>query len=204
MARPLKHDARTDILDGLDRKPISSVNDICDYLKEIKKFHSEQATRRMLMRMCNEGLITELPTRGNHNKVLYTKMLMPNVARLVSPNGKDLTLRAFIHELVNYEDPDSILSPSALTAIRAWMLDVLGSSVPKAYEAKARPVPDEYELRSRLLEVQSMLSSYHKFISQFLKADIWSEYARENLAKEFNTNCVEEHAVIVDRAWLNE
>ena len=204
MARPLRNDARAAILDGLDEKPISSISDIANHLKKVNKYYSDQATRRMLNRMRNEGLIYELPKRGEFGRIYYTKLMMPNVARLVTPTGNNVSLRVFIHELIEFKDARSVLSDDALTAIKVWMLEVLGSSIGEAYEDKHREVPDEYELRTKLKEVQTMLSQYHKFIQNFLNADIWSEYARENLAKEFRDSCVEEHAGIVDRSWLNE
>lgn len=201
MSRPVRRELRTAILDGLDKKPISTVKDVISHLKETNQYQSDQSTRRMLIKMCREGLVYELPKRGDKGTIFYTKHMFNKHLRLITANGENVTLRGFIHELLENTSPD-ILSDSAMKAIKVWMLDSLGSTIPVAYSSKSREVPDEFVLKGKLEETAAMLSYWHKFVTNFLNADIWSEFAREKLAEDFNSNCVEEHAIIVDRSWM--
>lgn len=202
MARPRNTDYRSDILNAFDRNGgIGTVTNVNKHLKEVDKFQSIQSTRRMLIRMVREGLITELPKRGDKNQIFYIKANFKNVTRFANYTGDNVSLREFIHTLLNDVNPD-VINPEGLTLIKTWMLDVLGSTIPVAYASKGRDTPKPEELKKRLENVLSMTRKFHAFLKTFVDSDIWSDTARERLAKEFNNSCVEEHAGIVDRVWL--
>jgi hypothetical protein len=151
--------------------------------------------------MVREGLLIEIPKRGEKNQIFYTKAVFSNITRFMDYEGNNVALHEFIQELVESTNP-RIIEPSAMKAIKLWMLDVLGSSIPVAYSDKSRKIPDHEQLKKKLEEVLTMTRQFHAFIKAFVDSDVWSDVARERLAKEFDETLKQVHAGIVDRVWL--
>lgn len=202
MARPRNKDYRSAILGGFDSKPISTIKDINNTLKEFNPNQNYQSTRRMLSKMVKEGLIVELPKRGDKNQIFYTKAIFKNVTRFQTYEEENVSLREFIHTIL--ETNPELIDSAVMDVIRTWMLDILGSTIPEAYKGKNRKVPDQWALKKSLEATLNMTRKFHALIKTFVDSDIWTDAARERLAKEFEANCIEEHAFIVDRAWIEK
>ncbi|MFF5977058.1 hypothetical protein ACFY7C_36760 [Streptomyces sp. NPDC012769] len=153
--------------------------------------------------MVTEGLLFEIPQKNLRNQKFYAKALFSNVTRFSNYNGENVSLKEFIHTLIEDVNPEFIDS-SAMTAIKAWMLDCLGSSIPVAYEDSGRESPNTLELKKRLQVVLEQTRQFHAFVKMFVDADIWTDAAKDRLSSEFKSMCVEEHAIIVDRNWMEK
>lgn len=196
MAKPKNSERRTAILGAFDKQPICSIRDIMKYVPDIKY----QALRLTVIAMAEEGLLTELPGRGDRNTRYFTKAIFKNITRFSDYSGNPVSLKEFIHGVTTLES--QLIDASAMKAIKVWMLDVLGSVKPEPYTSKNHSVPNDEELIKRLNVVLQELSKMHAFIKSFTLADIHSPVARERLAREFDSTCFEEHVVIVDRGWM--
>lgn len=207
MARPVNKGLRSAILSVFDAKPVVTVKDV---YKELTKPNStdvqtnqisEQSARRMMSKMVKEGLITEIPKRGDKNQVFFTKAVFKNTTRFTSYDGSNVSLKEFIHTLTDDVKPE-LIDSNAMSVIKVWMLDSMAASIPVAYSSKNREVPNRDALKEKLEATLSMTRKFHAFLKSFVDSDVWDESAIERLAKEFNSTCVEEHAFIVDKAWL--
>lgn len=211
---------RTAILSAFDQSPICTIIHVVNHIQAIDEKYelfslesyartntssiSYRSTRRTMQSMVREGLLTEIPQRGNKNQIFFTKAMFKNATRFVDLDGNTISLREFIYKLTDNAYDLPLIEPNAMNVIKAWMLAVLGSSIPDAYTAKGKPVPPVAEYRQKLREVQIMTKKFHMLISEFLKADVWTPVAKETLAREFNSNCVEEHSIIVDGSWMKD
>lgn len=201
MARPQNSERRTAILEAFDKQPICSIKDIMNMVPEEHRT-SYQSTRKMILKMESEGLLSALPERGDNNQTYYVKSIFKAITRFVDYEGNNVSLKEFVHKLMGLES--ELVDSNAMMVIKSWMLDVLASSIPVAYSAKKREIPDDEELIKKLNAVLAQTRQLHMFIKSFMDADIWSPVARERLAKEFHSTCVEEHVLIVDRGWLED
>ena len=204
MGKPYGDSFRADILGTFDANPIQGIQEVVNTLKdneELDYLPSYNAVRRMIQKMANEGTLQELPNRGPKNKAYYTKAFFRNITRFADQGGNNVSLKEFIHKLIETDGDPEIINPAAMVAIKMWMLDSLGAALPQNYEALNKAVPVPVELRANLEEVLRMLKTFHAFIKQFVDADIWTPVAQERLVREFESTCVEEHAMIVDRSW---
>jgi hypothetical protein len=233
LSRPYNQDFRSAILNAFDRKPIASIKNVVSIITEtyaesdddldedikpdvkpnlfnstiteVKPFvPSYQSTRTMMQKMVKEGLLIELPKKGEKNTLYYTKSMFKNVVRFTTLDGNNVSLREFIHTLVDSSKDPMLIDPIALNTIKAWMLGSLGSTIPDAYTSKNKSVPPVDEYRRKLEIVLKLTKQFHAFVKQFLDSGAYSPVDREILAREFNSNCVEEHSVIVDGTWNNE
>lgn len=206
MPKPYSRDYKPDILAALDEKPVNTIKGIERFVNrdENKIPISYQSVRRKVLRMAKEGLLVELPNRGEHGQIFYTKAIFRNVTRFANYDGNNVSLREFTHTLMGDEKPafGELLNPKALLAIKSWMLDVLASVDEEAYEDKNRNVPDHEKLKSKLEVTAQLTRQLHAFLKSFIDADVWSPVARERLLKEFKSACVEEHAAMVDKSWM--
>ncbi|MGS2592224.1 hypothetical protein [Streptomyces hebeiensis] len=220
LSRPLNTELRSAILGAFDQTPVGTVQNVISHLKELNLKQEEDNTffklekktklntnyhtiRRVMVSMVKEGLLSELPKRGDRNQVYYTKAIFKNTNRLTDYSGNNVSLREFIHTLIDEVNPE-LINPSAMDVLKIWMLDSLGASIPGAYKSKNREVPKPEELRKKLEATLSMTRTFHAFIKAFLDSDIWSPVAQERLEREFKASCVEEHTAIVDKAWLEK
>lgn len=211
MARPYNKDFRADILGAFDAQPIQTITQVVNYLGNIadnentedKLKPSYQSTRNMMRKMVKEGLLTELPKRGDKNQSYFAKAIFKNVTRFASYEGDNVSLKEFIHTLITDVNPE-LVDSNAMKAIKVWMLDILGASVPESYADKNRAVPNPEQLYKKLNELLAQTRQFHAFVKSFVDADIFSPVAQERLATEFKSTCVDEHAVIVDRAWMHK
>lgn len=201
VARPINSSLRSDILGTFDRQPICSIKQVIEMLSEAPEYEtppSYNSVHRMLNKMVKENLIMEIPGSRQHNQRFFTKTMFNKSTRFADPLGNNVSLKEFIHTLASYEN--EVVNPIALNAIKAWMFDSLASSIPEAYVNNDKPIPDPKQLARKLNKTLAMLSQLHRFISSFVNTPV----DPERLAHEFNTLCVEEHAAIVDRTWLND
>lgn len=199
MARPPNKDYRAAILGAFDRHTIRNIKEINNYLKEVDQFTSYASTRRMLIRLCNEGLLSELPGRGNKNAIQYTKLILNQSIALVTFNKQLVETKRFIDELIPTKFPE-VIHPQAEQAIKQWMLDTLASTYPQGYEDK-RELPDPDSLKQKLETTLEMLKDVHQFIKGFLESGAFSPVARQYLSEDFRDELAEYHAAIVDNNW---
>lgn len=199
MARPVSKDYRTAILGAFDRHSIRSIREINNHLKNVDEYRSYQSTRRMLITLCREGLLSELPSRADKNAIQYTKLVFNSSVGLVTYDKELVDIQRYVAELTGNKFPE-VISPQAELAIKQWILDALASSYAKGYEGK-RETPDPDYLKKRLEATQEMLKRMHIFINDFLESGVFSPVAREHLAMDFAKQYPELHAAIVDKTW---
>lgn len=199
MPRPTRNEYRTAILGAFDKQLHCTLKDVVTHLQTTPFFVSEQSTRRMLKRMTQEGLLTEINKRGEKNAVIYTKAVFNQFRQFVTLEGELVSLRAYIHSISQLDS--NVIDSKALELIKGLMLEGMASSYQKPYITKGiSPVADE-EVRRQLNVLLNALSTWHEFIKNYLDSKIWDEHNRADLAKEFESALVEEHAAIVDRTW---
>lgn len=208
MAKPYERNHRSDILNAFNSTAVATVSDIVTIINSSPEVTSEsvsptsyQSTRRMMLKMVKEGTVTELPKRGEKNQRYYTKTFFKDTTRLINYEGDNVSLREFIHSLVDDVSPE-IVNPEALKVIKYWMLSTLGASDPVAYAAKNKETPNVDAMRKQLEATLAMTGKFHRFLKSYLDSDVWSPVARERLLKEFKASCVEELTVIVDNTWM--
>jgi hypothetical protein len=199
LSRPMDKDYRVAILGAFDRHSIRSIKEVCNHLQEVGQFKSYQSTRRMLIRLAKEGLLTELPQRTDKNSVQYTKLVFKTNVKLIAYNQDVVSLGAYIHRLVNEQFPE-IIDEQATIVIKHWMLESLASAYPDGYSGK-RDVPDPNSLQKKLEGTLSMLKDMHSFLKNFLDSGVFTPVARSNIAKDFMKHYSQEHVVIVEELW---
>jgi hypothetical protein len=199
MARPQDNEFRTALLGALDKKLLSSLGDINEHLKSVGQFKSYQSTRRMLIRMEQEGLVSKHPTRLQNNQVQYSKRVVSPHLVLRDLDGNIVDLARFIHSVFNAKFPE-IVDPKATVAIKQWMFDYIVASDPKRY-AGIRETPDRRQLKKKLQGTLLMLQDMHMFIKHFMDSDVHSPVAEAKLARELNECPNTQIELIVNQQW---
>jgi hypothetical protein len=199
LARPVNTEYRSAILGAFDRHTIRSIKEINNHLKLTGEFKSYHSTRRILVSLCKEGLLSELPSRADKNAIQYTKLVFNTSVVLVTYDKDLVDVGQYVHRLVNEQFPEAI-SPQASVAIKSWILDALASSYPNGYEGK-RDIPDPDELKKRLETTLEMLKRMHVFIRDFLESGAFSPVARAHMAEDFAKQYAELHTAIVEKTW---
>lgn len=198
MSRPINKKLRKEILNAFNNHLHRTQKEIEEHLRDKNLFVSYQATRRMLRAMVNEGLLTILPQRGEKNALVFMKVVFVDHAQFKTLEGKTVNLPEFIRYVSKLNWP--VFSEEANQRVRNIILDVLASSYTEPYEAKGLTPPvAPGEARQDLSLLLKGLSTWHRFISDFLEANIWSDFHREKLAEEFKERFPELHAALVDR-----
>jgi hypothetical protein len=155
----------------------------------------------MLSKMAKEGLLSELPQRGDKNSVQYSKLLFHTNAQFINHEGEVISLKDFIALMMAGEGFPEIIDKQAALVIRYWMLDILGSVYPEPYQGK-RDIPDPEQLKKKLESTLEMTKKFHMLIKNFLESGVLTPVARDGLVQEFKTNAAMEHAAIVDKSWM--
>lgn len=202
MARPVSKEYRTAILGAFDRHTIRSIKEVNNHLISVGEFRSYQSTRRMLINLVKEGLLSELPNRLDKNTIQYTKLVFNSSVALVTLDGKLVTVDQFVRSLVSTEFPP-VISPEAGEAIKKWMLDVLASAHEQGFADK-RDIPDPDSLKKRLTQTLQMLQETHRFLKNFMESGAFSPVARGHLADEFVKQYPELHAALVEETWRSQ
>lgn len=175
-----------------------TVTEVNDYLKDIKRYVSDQSTRRMLAKMVKEGLLVEIG-RGEKNAIIYTKAVFNPHRYFSTLDSKVVQLTEFMHHVMTLDS--KLLAPNALVQIKRLLLDNLASTYPEPYENKNLPPVAKEDVRAALTNLMENLATWHSFIKNYLDAKIWEDFQRDSLAKEFKETYPKAHALIVDRAW---
>lgn len=202
MARPTNSALRTDILGAFDQQPICSINNVVAHLNNK---HSYQSVRRTMIKLAKSGVIKEIPGASTNNQKFYTKNIFENSTRFMSFEGENVSLKAFIHNVVKLGTTDEsalleqMLAPVALETIKHWILHSLASCDPEAYTSKNLTPPDRDELNRKLDGVLEMLSQLHAFLKTYRISPVDDT----RLAAEFKAVAIEELTAIVDRTWTN-
>lgn len=195
MARPINKEYRTEILNAFDKSLQLTIKEVHQHVTDAGYSVTYQATRRILQRMCKDGLISELPRRAGHI-VVYTKLLVNNHLRFVNYEGETVSLLKFIDDLTQTEF-SPIFSEHIQKRIKSAILDYLAGHYEEPYKSKGREAPDVDEMKRALNEVLNGTRLMHMFIKQLLQTPV----DQERLIREFKTSCAEQHAAIVDRTF---
>lgn len=202
MARPRDNEYRAAILGALDKKFTSTIGDVNEHLKEVMQFKSYSSTRRMLLKMVTENLVTIHPQRLDKNEMVFIKGLVSPHLILTDSNGEKVELSQFIGNVFNAELPP-VIDKKAAIALKSWMFNYLLSADPELFKG-VRETPNRKELKAKLEGTLEMLGSVHAFIRHFLDSDLHSPVAEQKLMRELQRLPSTQLNNLVTEKWIKE